>query len=127
MRVSKTVKEYITKKVYEVYNPRIKQIDAEYTKKRQEIFDIIQSYIDNAEKEIKAIINNNSGEWNFTTSFDRNILGYTTSIGDYNAENKYRIKKNDLLKERDTKIEEIIVELELGGTKETLEKMLKNL
>ena len=126
MRVSKVVKEHITKRVNAVYAQRINEVDVDYKVKKEEVIAKIRSFVENAEKEIQAIIADNCENWNFTTTFGRDVLSYR-NIEDYEAEKKYYNLKNQLKAERDRKIEEIIVELELGGNKETLEKMLAEL
>lgn len=127
MRVSKVVKEHITKRVNAVYNPRINAVDSDYKVKLEEVNSKIRSFVENAEKEVQAILADNSETWNFTTNYGKNVLSFTSYIGDYDMEKEYRNKKDQLRAERDEKIEEIIVELELGGDKETLEKMLAEL
>ena len=127
MRVSKVVKEHITKKVCEIYNPRINEIDVDYQVKREELLAKIRSCMERAEEEIKAIIADNCEQWNFAPYYGRDILSMTHNIGDKDAEYDFRIKKDDLRRERDDKIKNIIVELELGGNKETLEKLLAEL
>lgn len=127
MRVSKVVKEYIVKKVNAVYNPKINDIDLEYRCKKEELLKKMQSFLNTAEEQMKAIIADNCETWNFEQLYGRNILNMSNYIADADAENEYRIKKDDLRRERDAKIEEIIVELELGGNRETLEKLLAEL
>ena len=65
MRVSKVVKEHIAKKVNEIYNPRINEIDLEYKIKKDEIDKKIRSFVEKAEKEVKAILADNCETWNF--------------------------------------------------------------
>ena len=127
MRVSKVVKEHISKKVCAVYNPRINDVDVDYKAKREELLAKVRSVMERAEAEIKAVIADNCDEWDFKPYYGRDVLSMTHNIGDSEAENKYRIAKDDLRRERDEKIESIIVELELGGNKETLEKLLAEL
>lgn len=124
MRVSKVVKEHITKKVNVVYETRINEIDLEYKCKREELMAKIRSFVEKAEKEVKAIIADNCETWNFAPNYGKDVLSYSSYIMDNETEKKYRHQKDLLRAERDNKIEEIIIELELGGNKETLEKML---
>ena len=127
MRVSKVVKEHITKRVNAVYNPRINAVDLDYKVKKEEVIAKIRSFVENAEKEVQAILADNRETWNFTPNYGKHILSFNSYIGDYDIEREYRDKQDQLRAERDEKIEEIIVELELGGNKETLEKMLAEL
>ena len=123
MRVSKVVKEYITKKVNAVYNPRINEIDLEYKSAREKVNMKLKSLTEQFKEQSKAIVADNCGTWNF----EQRYWTYGTEVCDPEAEKEYRHQKDLLRAERDNKIEEIIVELELGGNKETLEKMLAEL
>ena len=127
MRVSKVVKEHIIKKVNEVYNPRINEVGLDYRVKREEVLAKLRSCMERAEAEIKAIIADNCEQWSFEPMYGRDILSMNYNIGDREAENEFRIKKDELRRERDDKVENIIVELELGGNRETLEKLLAEL
>ena len=64
--------------------------------------------------------------WNFTNvrTWDKNLLISYYEVYDKEAEDRYYQEKRNLEKEMQEKINDIIVELELGGNKETLEKML---
>lgn len=126
MRVSKVVKEHITRRVNAVYAQRINEVDLDYKTKKAEVIAKIRSFVENAEKEVQAILADNCETWNFTTMLGKGVLTYR-DVEDYEAEKKYYHLKDQLRAERDRKIEEIIVELELGGNKETLEKMLAEL
>ena len=120
MRVSKVVKEYITKKVNAVYNPRINEIDLEYRCTKEKINMKLKSLTEQFKEQAKAIVADNSDTWNF----EQKYWSCGVDVYDHEAEREFRHKKDLLRAERDNKIEEIIVELELGGNKETLEKML---
>lgn len=125
MRVSKTVKEYITKKVCEVYAEKINNIGKEYFDKKEEIEDKIMEMEKEFKEKTKALIKENCGTWNFASD---TIFSYcTVRMGDKDYEQEVRNKKYEIAKERDEKIEEIIITLELGGTKADLEEMLNNL
>lgn len=125
MRVSKTVKEYIAKKVREAYAEKIKSIGKEYYDKRKELEDKISEMEKEFKERAKTLIKENCGTWNFDdlTRFSY----YSVRIGDNDYEQEIRNKKCEIEKERNEKIEEIIVTLELGGTKADLEKMLSDL
>lgn len=126
MRVTKTVKEYISKKVAEKYKPLIAEIDLDYKVKKEEVNKKIECAITEFEKQLKAIIADNCDEWNFKMEnrySEEHVLSWS-EIRDKEAENDYWQEKRNLEFEKDEKIENIIVELELGGTRETLEKML---
>ena len=127
MRVTKTVKEYISKRVAEKYKPLIAEIDLDYKVKKEEVNKKIECAITEFEKQLKAIMADNCGEWNFEIEERYGSGGHILSwyeARDKKAENDYWQKKRSLEAEKSEKIENIIVELELGGTRETLEKML---
>lgn len=131
MRVTRTIKDYITRRVNEIYQPKINGIDADYRKEQDAIEEKIYSAVKRFDEELKAIVAENCKNYNFkagrysynsTTEF-LSVVG----VSDKEAENSFYDKKRKLTDEKNLKIEEIIVELELGGTKETLEKLLSEL
>ena len=126
MRVTKTVKEYISKKVAEKYKPLIAEIDLDYKVKKEEVNKKIECAVAEFEKQLKAIVADNNDKWTFDVVErwgERKILAWY-EVSDKTAEHEYYSQKRNLECERNEKIENIIVELELGGTRETLEKML---
>lgn len=126
MRVTKTVREYITKKVVEKYKDRITAIDLDYKVKKEEVHKKLKSFADECNKKAWEIVKDNCNTWNFTTtkSWDKDILITYYNVYDKEAEDAHYQEKRNLEKEMQEKINDIIVELELGGNKETLEKML---
>lgn len=133
MRVSKTVKEYIEKevrnKIYEKYafEKETKEKQKDFLEEvrntaRQEAF---KAYIQTAREMTKDYVYieiNDNIEKEFYISDYNNIRisdsAYTNNI--YNWESR----ANKEIKE---KVEEIIVTLELGGNKEDLDRMLKEI
>lgn len=65
MRVTKTVKEYISKKVAEKYKPLIAEIDLEYKVKKEEVNKKIECAVEEFEKQLKAIVADNNDKWTF--------------------------------------------------------------
>jgi hypothetical protein len=129
MRVTKTVKEYISKKVAEKYKPLIAEIDLEYKVKKEEVNKKIECAVAEFEKQLKAIVVDNNDKWTFDVVErygERKILSWY-EVSDKKAENRYWQMKRNLEEEKNEKIENIIVELELGGTRETLERMLSEI
>lgn len=126
MKVSRTVKEYITKKVCEVYAPRLREVDLDYQVKKAEVEAKIKSATEQFKKDVLAIVEDNCEQWNFEPNM-RYVEYYSLYVHDPIAEQEYRNQKENIVRERDAKIEEIIVTLELGGTKADLENMLANL
>lgn len=129
MRVTKTVKEYISKKVAEKYKPLIAEIDLEYKVKKEEVNKKIECAVEEFEKQLKAIVADNNDKWTFDVAErwgKKNILAWY-EVSDKTAEHEYYSQKRNLEDERNEKIENIIVELELGGDRETLERMLNEI
>lgn len=131
MRVTRTIKDYITRRVNEIYQPKINGIDADYRKEQDAIEEKIHSAVKRFDEELKAIVAENCKNYNFKAggySYSR-TTDFLTVVGvrDKEAEDKFYNEKRKLTEEKNLKIEGIIVELELGGTKETLEKLLSEL
>lgn len=131
MRVTRTIKDYITRRVNEIYQPKINNIDADYKKERDALDERIHLAVERFDKELKAIVAESCTKYNFEAggySYSR-TTDFLTVVGvrDKEAEDKFYNEKRKLTEEKSLKIEEIIVELELGGTKETLEKLLSEL
>lgn len=126
MKVSKTVKEYIAKKVREAYAPHLREVDLDYKVKQAELEAQLKSATEQFKKDILDIVKDNSEQWNFEPNI-RYVDYYGIYVHDHIAEQEYRNQKANIESERDAKIEEIIVTLELGGTKADLENMLANL
>ncbi len=132
MRVTKAIKDYIGKKANEAYKPRINEIDLQYKCDREKLIMRIKSAVAECEEKIKAIVADSGDGW----SYQPYNYGYHSSEDGYllfheprdkEAEMKFRDMKNNLTDEKNEKIQEIIVALELGGDKAMLDEMLKNL
>ena len=131
MRVTRTIKDYITRRVNEIYQPKINGIDADYRKERDALDEKIRSAVERFDKELQAIVAESCKNYNFKAggySYSR-TTDFLTVVGvrDKEAEDNFYNEKRRLTEEKNLKIEGIIVELELGGTKETLEKLLSEL
>ena len=130
MRVTRAIKDYITKKATEAYQPRLNEIDLQYKCDREKLIKRIQSAVAECEEKIKAIVADSGDGWNYEPCLygskgDKYLHFYEPR--DRDAEKKFRDMEHKLTGEKNEKIEEIIITLELGGTKETLDEMLKNL
>ena len=130
MRVTRTIKDYITKRVTEAYQPKINEIDLQYRCDRENLTAKIKSAVAECEEKIRAIVADSGDGWNYEPCLygskgDKYLYFYDPR--DRDAEKKFREMEHKLAEEKREKIEEIIVALELGGNKETLDEMLKNL
>ena len=127
MRVTKTVKSYIEKRVCEKYKPLIAEVDLDYKVKKEEVNKKIQCAIEEFEKQLLAIVADNCEKYNFQIPERYGSIINHNDAYDFETEQKFRNKRRALECERDEKIENIIVELELGGDRETLERMLNEI
>lgn len=126
MRVSKTVKDYIVKEVGKKYSDKLKKIGADYNAKEKEINDMIDEKMNEFEKELKVLITEKSGGYEFRTSWANPILS-CRMVTDGEERQKIRDQRREMEKEIEEKYTNIILELELGGTKADLERMLNEL
>lgn len=126
MRVSKTVKDYIVKEVGKKYADKLKAIGAEYNAKEKEINDMIDEKMNEFEKELKTLIAEKSGSYEFKASYDYPILSCRL-VSDREEKQNIRNKRKEMEIEIEEKYTNIILELELGGTKADLERMLSEL
>ena len=126
MRVSKTVKDYIVKEVGKKYSDKLKAIGADYNAKEKEINDMIDEKMNEFEKELKTLIAEKSGGYEFKTSWSNPILN-CRMVSDGEERQKIRDQRREMEKEIEETYTNIILELELGGTKADLERMLSEL
>ena len=124
MRVTKTVKEYIAKQVASKF-PKT-EIELYQEQQEQVASRMNQEYQDRVEKAKAEIVASIAKEYEIN---DRDIAirnNYGNVFSTFNTPTA--MKANTAKSERQTairsKIEDIIVTLELGGTKADLEKML---
>lgn len=130
MKVTKLIKDYVTEQVNEVYSERIAQVDEDYLMNYalpvQEIIDkCIASFNKQLEEELA-----NKG-FVLTNYYGNTEQEFVQFRGNYKINGKSfddnSKKKTKLITEKNNKIKEILVTLELGGTKEQLDEMLRNL
>ena len=124
MRVTKTVKEYIAKQVAS----KFPKTDIELYQEQQEQIasKMNQEYYDRVEKAKAEIISNLAKEYQIHEEEIAIRNNYGNVFSTFNTPTA--MKANTAKSERQTairsKIEDIVVTLELGGTKADLEKML---
>ena len=125
MRVTKLIREYVATEVGKKYNDRIKNATKAYDEERKSIEDKIEQIAEEADKKALAIIAEYQG---YELRFSRhNVIGVFGTI--FNA-NKYEESQKELTKLKEEKakcINDILITLELGGTKAELEEMIKNI
>jgi hypothetical protein len=129
MKVSKIIKDYVTEQVRVVYDSRIdkavEEYEQNYSRPTQEIIErCVASFNRQLKEELssKGII--------LTDRHTNEPLKELVAISVYSYGINGKVVNEEiskLNKERDNKIKEILVTLELGGTKEQLDEMLRNL
>lgn len=131
MRVSKTVREYIEKKVSEKVNAKYdaERIEAERQNK------VINDFWDNFSKEFEALAAERVNKFLEENSFAERgaretIMSYYSGaiiVADRHMTSSVHNWRNRARTEIKEKVEDIIVTLELGGTKEDLERMINEI
>lgn len=127
MRVTKTIKNYIEKRVHAIYQPKIDKIRVDYKAQHDYFTKILDDLLDKANQDARNILKDSGFVGGYGYNDIEEDIFYSRDIHNNNWLNEIREKENILKKERDEKIEEIIITLELGGTKEELEDMLNAL
>ena len=130
MRVTKLIKEYVREQANLTYANRIKKAKDDYRENyllpAQETIDrCIMVFNDKLKEELssKGIIL--TDRYSDGTPLEQLIKFAPYSYGINGVLGNEEVAK--LEKERDDKVKEILITLELGGTKEQLDEMLKNL
>jgi hypothetical protein len=126
MRVTKIIREYVEETVNEIYNPLIKNCSKDYSEKKNEVEDILGKMTKEFDAAAKKVIKEHGFTVNSWNGEEKHIVSYTCNFG----EKEYvpvREKNRKLNDEKRQKIQDILVNLELGGTKAELDEMLKNI
>ena len=131
MRVSKTVREYIEKKVSEKVNAKYdaERIEADRQNKA------INDFWNNLSEELEALAAERVNEFLGKNSFAERgprpniVSSYSNvvSIADRHMTSSVHNWRNRARAEIKEKVEDIVVTLELGGTKEDLERMISEI
>ena len=126
MRVTKIIKEYVEETVNGIYNPIIENCSKDYSIKKNEVEDILEKMVDEFNVAAKKVITEHGFTIDSWNGEEKHIIGYTCNFG----REEYKSitdKRNELRDEKRRKIQDILVNLELGGTKAELDEMLKNI
>lgn len=126
MRVTKIIREYVEEAVNGIYNPLIKNCDGDYYEKKKEVEKILNKMADEFDVAAKKVIKENGFSIDSWDDREKTIITYTCNFGgkEYMPILEKRRKLRD---EKTRKIQDILVNLELGGTKAELDEMLKNI
>lgn len=126
MRVTKIIKEYVEETVNGIYNPIIENCSKDYSSKKNEVEDILEKMVDEFDAAAKKVIKEHGFTIDSWSGEEKHIISYTCNFGkkEYGS---IADKRNELRDEKRRKIQDILVNLELGGTKAELDEMLKNI
>ena len=124
MRVTKLIREYVEKSVKEVYEPRIEAVGEEYQTRKKALKEQLETFIEQADASAKKMIADAGFEIRYNRDYFINSYGdvYIKKLEDENG-----AKKNALYAEMHEKINDILLNLELGATRAELEEMIKNI
>lgn len=126
MRVTKIIREYVEEAVNGIYNPLIENCDGDYFEKKKEVENILEKMADEFDAAAKKVIKENGFSIDSWDDREKTIITYTCNFGG----KEYRPileEKRKLRDEKKQKVQDILVNLELGGTKAELDEMLKNI
>lgn len=132
MRVTKTVREYIEKEVEKRLLPKYEAEKNEAQRRRDAKDEIVEKAIKAAETAFLTTVEEGLKKEDYATfidffkknSFSCNHYNFVFLKEEHSNEEVFRWATR-LKKEKEEISKEIIVELELGGTKETLVKLLE--
>ena len=126
MRVTKIIREYVEEAVNGIYDPIIENCSKDYSEKKNEVAEILEKMVNELDTTAKKVINEHGFTINSWYGKEQHIVGYTCNFGDKEFKS-VADKRNELRDEKRRKIQDILVNLELGGTKAELDEMLKNI
>ena len=126
MRVTKLIREYVEETINGIYEPLIKNCDGDYYEKKNEVEKILEKLADEFDAAAKKIIKENGFSIDSWDDREKTIITYTCNFG--NKEYMPILEKRRKLRdEKKQKVQDILVNLELGGTKAELDEMLKKI
>lgn len=126
MRVTKIIREYVEETVNGIYDPIIGDCSKDYSSKKNEVEDILEKMADEFDVAAKKIIKEHGFTINSWNGEEKHIVSYTCNFGEKEYE-PILVERRKLRNEKMQKIQDILVNLELGGTKAELDEMLKNI
>lgn len=126
MRVTKLIREYVEETINGIYEPLIKNCDGDYYEKKKEVEKILEKLADEFDVAAKKIIKENGFSIDSWDDREKTIITYTCNFG--NKEYMPILEKRRKLRdEKKQKVQDILVNLELGGTKAELDEMLQKI
>ena len=124
MRVTGVIKDYITREVNKKYQEKLDSIPNDYQEDYDKMIDEIEALVDETNVKARQI----AEKYGMLKEKNYDIIDYHTyRLGDSERMDKRYALVNELKKERDDKIAQIILDLELGETtKKELNDVLAN-
>lgn len=124
MRVTGVIKDYITREVTKKYQEKLDSIPNDYQEDYDKMISEIETLVDETNVKARQI----AEKYGMLEEKNYNIIDYHTyRLGDSERSDKRYALVNKLKKERDDKIAQIILDLELGETtKKELNDVLSN-
>lgn len=126
MRVTKIIREYVEETVNGIYDPIIGDCSKDYSSKKHEVEGILEKMADEFDVAAKKVIKEHGFTINSWNGEEKHIVSYTCNFGEKEYE-PILVERRKLRNEKMQKIQDILVNLELGGTKAELDEMLKNI
>lgn len=128
MRVTKLIREYVTKSVNAVYEKKIKAVWGNYKEEEKKIEEALIQMQDEFAIKLEEWAQLNGYRFAHHTTWsgktDDVMLRCTVMPSDDTA---IKAEANALREERDAKINDILLTLELGGNKADLDRMIAEL
>lgn len=126
MRVTKIIREYVEETVNGIYDPIIRNCSNDYSEKKNEVEEILEKMVNELDVAAKKVIKEHGFTINSWYGKEERIISHTCNFGKKEYES-ITDKRNELRDEKRRKIQDILVNLELGGTKAELDEMLNNI
>lgn len=125
MRVTKVVKDYIEREINKKYQEKFNSIPNDYQEDYNKMIEEIRQYAEKCNEKAKDI----ARKYDMLEKEDYNIIDYRTYyLGNSERLQKRRDIERELKKEKDDKIAQIILDLELGEVnKKELNDVLNNI
>ena len=125
MRVTKVVKDYIEREINKKYQEKLNSIPNDYQEDYNKMIEEIRQYAEKCNEKAKDI----ARKYDMLEKEDYNIIDYRTYyLGNSERLQKRRDIERELKKEKDDKIAQTILDLELGEVnKKELNDVLNNI
>ena len=124
MRVTGVIKDYITREITKKYQKKLDSISNDYQEDYDKMIDELENLVDECEIKAEQI----ARKYGMLEREYEKIIRYSTyGLGNSERRNKRRSIENNLCEQKNNKIAQIILDLELGETtKKELNDVLAN-